>query len=150
VTIFPDTATIDVFDELYENTPGLFDVGAVNANETSENDLFGIVKFDRVGVAIFTVKTAVMDADVYPVSTARVAVIVVLPAFRIVTLRPDMVAISVLLLVNVNIPPLGEDEGSVKSNGAVPYTRGATTKLVNTGVVIPVDYLLLIYIYIYR
>jgi hypothetical protein len=150
VTIFPDTATIDVFDELYENTPGLFDVGAVNANETSENDLFGIVKFDRVGVAIFTVKTAVMDADVYPVSTARVAVIVVLPAFRIVTLRPDMVAISVLLLVNVNIPPLGEDEGSVKSNGAVPYTRGATTKLVKTGVVIPVDYLLLIYIYIYR
>jgi len=148
VTIFPDTATIDVSDELYENTPGLFDVGVVNANETSENDLFGIVKFDRVGVAIFTVKTAVMDADVYPVSTARVAVIVVLPAFRIVTLRPDMVATSVLLLVNVNIPPLGEDEGSVKSNGAVPYTRGATTKLVNTGVVMVAAVVATDYLYI--
>jgi hypothetical protein len=91
-----------------------------------------------------------MDADKTPASTARVAVIVVLPDFRIVTIRPDMVATSVLLLVNVNTPPLGEDEGSVKLNGAVPYTRGATTKLVKTGVVIPVDYLLLIYIYIYR
>jgi hypothetical protein len=149
VTIVPDTVTIDVVNERYENTPGLLEVGFVKANETSENDLFGIVKFDRVGVAIFTVKSAVMDADKTPVSTARVAVIVVLPAFRIVTLRPDMVATSVLLLVNVNIPPLGEDEGSVKSNGAVPYIRGATTKLVKTGVVIPVDYLLLIYIYIY-
>jgi hypothetical protein len=148
VTIVPDTVTIDVVNERYENTPGLLEVGFVKANETSENDLFGIVKFDRVGVAIFTVKTAVMDADVYPVSTARVAVIVVLPAFRIVTLRPDMVAISVLLLVNVNIPPLGEDEGSVKSNGAVPYTRGATTKLVKTGVVMVAAVVATDYLYI--
>jgi hypothetical protein len=136
VAIFPDTATINGVNEINENTPGLFDVGFVNANDTSENDLFGIVKFDRVGVAIFTVKSAVMDADKNPASTPRVAVIVVLPDFRIVTSRPDMVATSVLLLVNVNIPPLGEDVGSVKLNGTVPYTRGATTKLVNTGVVI--------------
>jgi hypothetical protein len=120
VAIFPDTATIDGVNEKNENTPGLFDVGFVNTNDTSENDLFEIVKFDKVGVAIFTVKSAVIDADKTPASTARVAVIVVLPAFRIVTLRPDMVATSVLLLVNVNIPPLGDDVGLVKSNGPLP------------------------------
>jgi hypothetical protein len=77
-----------------------------------------------------------MDADKTPASTARVAVIVVLPDLRIVTVRTDMVATSVLLLVNVNIPPLGSDVGLVKLNDAsVPYTRGATTKLVNNGVV---------------
>ena len=85
-----------------------------------------------------------MDADKTPASTDRVAVIVVLPDFSIVTVRPDMVATSVLLLVNVNIPPLGSDVGLVKLNDAsVPYTRGATTKLVNTGVVMAAatDYL---------
>jgi hypothetical protein len=120
VAIFPDTATINGVNEINENTPGLFDVGFVNANDTSENDLFGIVKLDKVGVAIFTVKSAVMDADKTPASTPRVAVIVVLPDFSIVTSRPDMVATSVLLLVNVNIPPLGTDVGLVKLNGAVP------------------------------
>ena len=136
MTIIPDTVTIDGVNEINENTPGLFDVGFVNANDTSENDLFGIVKFDKVGVAIFTVKTAVMDADKTPASTARVAVIVVLPDLRIVTVRTDMVATSVLLLVNVNIPPIGSDVGLVKLNDAsVPYTRGATTKLVTNGVV---------------
>jgi hypothetical protein len=120
VAIFPDTATIDGVNEENEKTPGLFDVGFVNTNDTSENDLFGIVKFDRVGVAIFTVKSAVIDADAYPASIARVAVIVVLPAFRIVTVRTDMVATSVLLLVNVKIPPLGEDVGLINSNGPLP------------------------------
>ena len=120
MAIIPDTVTIDGVNEINENTPGLFDVGFVNTNDTPENDLFGIVKFDRVGVAIFTVKSAVMEADKTPASTARVAVIVVLPYFSIVTSRPDMVATSVLLLVNVNIPPVGLDVGLVKLNGAVP------------------------------
>jgi hypothetical protein len=61
VAIFPDTVTIDEVNEENEKTPGLFDVGFVNTNDTSENDLFGIVKFDRVGVVIVAAATAVAD-----------------------------------------------------------------------------------------
>ena len=43
--------------------------------------------------------------------------IVVVPPPTIVTVRPDMVATDVLLLVKVNAPGLF-DEGSMRSNGA--------------------------------
>jgi hypothetical protein len=106
----------------------------------SLNDLGVIVKSDNVGVAIFTVKLAVINADEYPVVAACVAVIMDCPALMMVTVRPDMSATAVLLLVNVKFAAesVFVDVGFVKSNGAVPYTRGATLKFVSIGVMVAI------------
>jgi hypothetical protein len=105
-----------------ENTPALLDNGSVNPNDMSPNDLGAIVKPDMVGVAIFTVKFAVIVANEYPVVAACLAVITVCPALTIVTVIPDMSATATLLLVNVNVAAgfVFVDTGIVKSNGAVP------------------------------
>ena len=102
------------------------------------------MKPDNVGVAIFTVKFAVIVADEYPGVAACVAVITVCPALIIVTVRPDMSATAVLLLVNVNVAAesVFVDTGFVKTNGAVPYTRGATLKFVSIGVMVAILYIL--------
>jgi hypothetical protein len=123
-----------------ENTPALLDDGSVNPNDMSPNDLGAIVKPDRVGVAIFTVKFAVITADEYPDVAACVAVMTACPAFTMVTVRPDMAATVTLLLVNVNVAAglALVDVGIVKSNGTVPYTRGAILKFVRIGVMVAI------------
>lgn len=57
-----------------------------------------------------------------------------------VTVRPEMSATAVLLLVNVNIASelIFVDLGSVKSNGAVPYALVATLKFVSIGVMVAI------------
>lgn len=61
------------------------------------------MKFEITVAALFTIKTAVICAEVYPNEDACVAVIVVCPLFRIMTVRvPEISAIFVLLLVNEN------------------------------------------------
>jgi hypothetical protein len=136
VTTFPDTDAIVGDNELNKNEPGLFEVGFVNVNDVSENCLFGITKLDKVGMATFTEKVAVIDPEVYTDVAACVAVIVTVPDFKMVRRLPaDIVAISVSLLVNVNSPLLVE-VGFGNSNGADPYTRGSIMKFDNTGVVI--------------
>ena len=99
------------------------------------------MKPDRVGVAIFTVKFAVIVADEYPGVAACLAVIIACPAFTMVTVLPDMSATATLLLVNVNVAAglVLVDTGFVKSNGAVPYTRRATLKFVRTGVMVAIS-----------
>lgn len=123
-----------------ENTPALLDDGSVSPNDMSPNDLGAIVNPDMVGVAIFTVKFAVIVADENPDDTACIAVMTACPALTIVTVLPDMVATATLLLVNVNVAAglVFVDTGFVKSNGAVPYTRGATLKFVRIGVVVAI------------
>jgi hypothetical protein len=117
------------------------DVGANNPKDISLNDLGAIVKPDNVGVAIFTVKFELIVADEYPGVAACVAVITVCPALIMVTVRPDMSATAVLLLVNVNVAAesVFVDTGFVKINGAVPYTRGATLKFVSIGVMVAIS-----------
>ncbi len=134
----PDTDTTSVVRLRNINTPELLEVGAVNANEISANDFGAIVKLDKVGVARFTVKLAVMDADEYPGVAVWVAVITVCPALRMVTVLPDMIATAVLLLVNVNVAAVlvFVDVGCNRSNCALPYTRGVTLKFVSIGVIV--------------
>ena len=64
VTIFPATEAIVEDNERNEKEPGLFEVGFVNTNDTSENNFCGILKFDKVGVITFTVNGTVIDAVV--------------------------------------------------------------------------------------
>ena len=106
----------------------------------SSNDLGAIVKPDNVGVAIFTVKLAVINADEYPGVAACVALITVCPALIMVTVRPDMSATAVLLDVNVNVAAelVFVDVGFVKINGGYPYARGATLKFVSIGVMVAI------------
>jgi hypothetical protein len=135
-TTFPDTDAIVGDNELNKNEPGLFEVGFVNVNDISENCLFGITKLDKVGMATFTEKVAVIDPEVYTDVAACVAVIVTVPDFKMVRRLPaDIVATSVSLLVNVNSPLLVE-VGFGNSNGPDPYIRGSITKFDNSGVVI--------------
>ena len=79
-------------------------------------------------------------ADEYPGVAVCVAVITVWPALIMVTVRPDMSATAVLLDVNVNVAAelVFVDAGFVKSNGAVPYARGATLKFVSIGVMVAI------------
>jgi hypothetical protein len=93
-----------------------------------------------VGVARFTVKFAVIVADECPGVAACIAVITACPALTIVTVLPDIPATATLLLANVNVAAglIFVDTGFVKSNGAVPYTRGATLKLVRIGVTVAI------------
>jgi hypothetical protein len=79
-------------------------------------------------------------ADEYPGVAVCVAVITVWPALIMVTVRPDMSATAVLLDVNVNVAAelVFSDAGFVKSNGAVPYARGATLKFVSIGVMVAI------------
>jgi hypothetical protein len=137
-TVVPVTITTSVVKLRYVNSPELLDVGGVNVNDTSANDLGEIVKFVMVGVARVTVKFALMVALVKSGNVAAcVAVITIWPARIIVTVRPDMVATFVSLLVNVNVADgkVFVDIGFMRSNGAEPYTRGATTKFDRKGVV---------------
>ena len=57
------------------------------------------------------------------------------PTFLMVTVRPDISATVVSLLVNVNVASGFKlfVVGFVKSNGSEPYTRGATVKFDNVG-----------------
>jgi hypothetical protein len=116
------------------------DVGANNPKEISLNDLGAIVKPDRVGLARFTVKFAEISANEYPGVAACLALITVCPALIMVTVRPDMSATAVLLLVNVNVAAesVFVDTGFGKSNGAVPNARGATLKFVSIGVMVAI------------
>jgi hypothetical protein len=93
-----------------------------------------------VGVARFTVKFAVFITDENPGVAACITVITVCPALTIVTVLPDMSATATLLLVNVNVAAglVFVETGFVKSNGAVPYTRGATTKVERVGVMVAI------------
>jgi hypothetical protein len=86
-----------------ENDPALFELGFGIINEISANDLFGITKFDNVGVAIFTVKILVIDAEENPSDAVCVAVIFAFPAFRIVTVSPliDIICDPAVSVVNV-------------------------------------------------
>jgi hypothetical protein len=97
-------------------------VGGVNVKEISENNFGEIAKFVMVGVARFTVKFAVILALVKSGSVAAcVAVMTVWPARKIVTVRPVIVATSVLLLANVNVAPdRFEEFGFTRSNGVEP------------------------------
>jgi hypothetical protein len=113
-------------------------VGSVNENEISENDLYGITKFDKVGIATFTVKSVLIDPEEYPKDADCVAVIIALPDFRIVTVRPliDIISAPKASVVKVYVENvlLFVEVGFVRLNGGIPYTRGITTKLDNTGV----------------
>jgi hypothetical protein len=86
-----------------ENGPALFELGFGIINEISANDLFGITKFDNVGIAIFTVKILVIDAEENPSVADCVAVIFAFPAFRIVTVSPliDIICDPEVSVVNV-------------------------------------------------
>jgi hypothetical protein len=99
--------------------------------------LFGIIKFEKVGVAIFIVKFVLIDAEENPNVADCVAVIVALPAFSIVTVSP---------LIEINCDPeesvvnvyvantlVFVEVGFDRVNGIDPKTRGATTKLDNIG-----------------
>ena len=140
VATLPETDIISVVRLRNENTPALLEDGSVNPNDISPNDLGAIVKPVMVGVAIFTVKFAVFITDENPGVAACITVITVCPALTIVTVLPDMSATATLLLVNVNVAAglVLVDTGFVKSNGAVPYTRGATTKFVRIGVMVAI------------
>lgn len=136
----PETDIISVVKLRNENTPALLDDGSVSPNDMSLNDLGAIVKPVMVGVARFTVKFAVIVADENPGLGDCIAVITACPALTIVTVLPDMSATATLLLANVN-PATGlvfVETGFVKSNGAVPYTRGATTKFERIGVMVAI------------
>jgi hypothetical protein len=119
------------------NTPLLFEVGFVSAKDTSLKNLFGIVNPDRVGVATFTVNDREIEAELKNGSVAAcVAVIIVVPDFNIVTIRPEIDATVGSLLVNVNAPTLFVETGIGNSNvDTEPKVRGGTSNAVNTGVV---------------
>ncbi len=100
--------------------------------------LGAIVKPDRVGVAILTVKFAEISANEYPGVAACLALITVCPALIMVTVCPDISATAVLLDVNVKVAAesVFVDTGFVKTNGADPNARGATLKFVSIGVMV--------------
>ena len=138
MAIRPDTVTISVVILRNENTPGLLDDGSVNPNDMSPNDLGAIVKLGRSGLALVTVKFAVITANEYPGVADCLAVITVCPVFMMVTVCPDMSATATLLLVNVNVAAglVLVDVGIVKLNEPVPYARGAILKFVRVGVMV--------------
>jgi hypothetical protein len=83
------------------------------------------VKLDKVGVATFTVKSVLIDAVEKPNDADCVAVIMALPDFKIVTVRPFMDitdSAPKLSVVNVyvEIELVFVDVGFVKSNGGDP------------------------------
>ena len=63
---------------------------SVNENEISANDFCGMTKFERVGVATFTVNNVRIDPDENPKDADCVAVMIAFPDFIIVTVRPVM------------------------------------------------------------
>ena len=83
-------------------------------------------------IGALTVKTVVVLPTVKLPAAAWVAVIVVVPAFTIVTVLPDIVATDVLLLVYVKLPELS-DVGAVILNGASPTVLEGTMKPVIVG-----------------
>jgi hypothetical protein len=132
VTVLPDIVATSVLLLVYVKLPELLDVGAVILNGASPTVLEGTLKPVIVGTAKLTVKTAVALPAVKLPAAAWVAVIVVFPAVTIVTVLPDIVAISVLLLVYVKLPVL-LDVGAVILNGASPVVLEGTLKPVIVG-----------------
>jgi hypothetical protein len=99
-------------------------VGFVNENEISANDFCGITKFEKVGVATFTVNNVRIDPEANPNDANCVAVIYALPDFKIVTVRPfiEITSAPGLSVVNVYVEKVlvFVDVGSVKMNGGEP------------------------------
>jgi hypothetical protein len=102
----------------------LFDVGAVNENDASDNrydpNLLPSSNGPRAGTAGLTVKVVVTDEFAYCPLLACVAVIVLVPAPTIVTVRDAIVATLVFDDEYVNAPLLFDD-GSVRVNELSPY-----------------------------
>ena len=125
----------------YTKLDGLFDRGSIKLKEPSFHSLGVMTKFEITVVALFTVKTALICADVYPDDAACVAVIVVWPLFRIITVRvPDISATVGLLLINANEASglVLLEEGSINRNETSPYVRGEIEKLDKVGVIVDI------------
>jgi len=102
-----------------------------------------------VGIAIFTVKIIVIDAEENPSVADCVAVIFAFPAFRIVTVSPliDIICDPEVSVVNVKVASalVFVEVGLDRVNGTDPYTRGSTTKFDNTGTCsVPIDVYILV------
>jgi hypothetical protein len=81
------------------NAPSLFVVGGTNEKDASPSALDTIEKLDRTVVIGFTVKVVLIVPDVYLSLLAWFAVMVDVPAPRIVMMLPSIVATSVFELV---------------------------------------------------
>jgi hypothetical protein len=129
VTVDPDTVAIFVLVLAYENAPGLVEVGGVRVNVPPfEYVCAPILKLDRIDVALLIVNVAVVLRDVYNAVSAWVAVIVTVPACKMVTVFPDTLAMSELELAYENAPVL-IDIGCGMVNVA-PLTKNVCTGIV--------------------
>jgi hypothetical protein len=83
-----------------------------------------MTKFDKVGVATFTVNNVLIDPDENPKDADCVAVMIAFPDFKIVTVRPfiEITSAPGLSVVNVYVENVlvFVDVGSVKLNGGEP------------------------------
>jgi hypothetical protein len=90
-------------------------------------------------MATLTVKSVVIDPEENPNDADWVAVILALPDFKIVTIRPliDIISDPAASVVNVYVENVlvFVEVGFGRLNGNVPYSRGITTKFDNTGTV---------------
>ena len=104
----PLIVAIDRFALEKVNAPALFELGAVRVKGLSPSCFVTSANVPNVGVAVSTVRSAVVLAVKKFVVEAWVAVMVEVPACTIVTVLPDMVATEVLPLVYVKLPGLFE------------------------------------------
>jgi hypothetical protein len=115
VIVRPDTVATCILLLVYVNAVVLFDVGSTRLNGASPYTLAGTVNVPVTDVIGFTVN----EVAVHSPLASFIATIVVVPPPTIVTVRPDIVATDVFVLVKVNVPGLF-DEGSTRLNGASP------------------------------
>jgi hypothetical protein len=130
VTVDPDTVAMFVLVLAYENAPGLVEVGGVRVNELPfEYVRAPILKLVRIVVALLITNVAVILLTVYNAVSAWVAVIVTVPACKMVTVFPDTLAIFELELAYENAPGL-TDIGCGMVN-VTPLTKNVCTGIVN-------------------
>ena len=142
VTVLPETVATDVFELENVRSPELFVVG-VRLNDGSVAILVKFAK-DKEGTTLFTVRVAVVVADVYVAVSAILTVIVDVPAPTIVTLLPETVATLVSELEYVRSPELFvvteevrlNDASSVVLVKAANDKEGATLFTVSVAVVV--------------
>jgi hypothetical protein len=138
VTVDPDTVAMDVFVLAYENAPGLFEVGGERVNVPPfEYVCVPILKLVRIVVALLITNVAVVVWAVYNAVSAWVAVIVTVPACKMVTMFPDTLAMFELELAYENAPGLVDDGCGIVN--VAPLTKNVCAGIVNVVAGIPVD-----------